>query len=47
MRSEVQGQEIDDGVHLDLAEDVLKALFKDGMTSASHTSFFVWFCVCS
>ncbi|KAF8424272.1 nuclear condensing complex subunit [Boletus edulis BED1] len=28
---EVQGQTIDDGVHLDLAEDILKTLFKDDM----------------
>ena len=31
--SEIQGQTIDDGVHLDLAEDILKALFKDEMQS--------------
>ena len=30
----MQGQTIDDGVHLDLAEDILKALFKDDMESA-------------
>ena len=42
MRSEVQGQTIDDGVHLDLAEDILKALFKDDMESASrHLLFFM------
>ena len=35
-RSEVQGQTIDDGVHLDLAEDILKALFKDDMLSMSR-----------
>ena len=34
MRSEVQGQTIDDGIHLDLAEDILKGLFKDDMESA-------------
>ncbi|KAF8547377.1 hypothetical protein OG21DRAFT_1479489 [Imleria badia] len=28
---EVQGQTIDDGAHLDLAEDILKALFNDDM----------------
>ncbi|KAF8548052.1 hypothetical protein OG21DRAFT_1489701 [Imleria badia] len=33
---EVQGQTIDDGVHLDLAEDILKALFNDDMPSASR-----------
>ena len=36
VRSEVQGQTIDDGVHLDLAEDILKALFNDDMESASR-----------
>jgi hypothetical protein len=30
---------IDDGVHLDLAEDILKALFNDDMESASRV---VW-----
>lgn len=39
--SEVQGQTIDDGVHLDLAEDILKALFKDDIPSASGL-FLVW-----
>ena len=36
MRSEVHSQIIDDGVHLDLAEDILKGLFKDDMESASR-----------
>ena len=36
LRSEVQGQTIDDGMHLDLAEDILKALFNDDMESASR-----------
>ena len=35
-RSEVQGQTIDDGVHLGLAKDILKALFKDDMLSMSR-----------
>jgi condensin complex subunit 3 len=35
VRSEVEGQTIDDGVHLELAEDILKALFNDDMESAS------------
>lgn len=39
MCSEVQGQVIDDGVHLDLAVDILKSLFKDNMESASRHVF--------
>jgi condensin complex subunit 3 len=40
--SEVQGQTIDDGVHLDLAEDILKALFNDDMPSASRLVLRGW-----
>ena len=41
LRSEVQGQTIDDGMHLDLAEDILKALFNDDMESASRVVLYV------
>ncbi|KAH0826770.1 hypothetical protein J3R83DRAFT_5180 [Lanmaoa asiatica] len=41
---EVQGQTIDDEVHIDLAEDILKTLFNDDIYSASpHVLFLVLF----
>lgn len=35
LRSKVEDQTKDDGVHLDLAEDILKMLFRDDIESAS------------